>query len=475
MAPKKPKIEEYEPFVCNECQHAWDKKRNARKQCPSCGGANVEATGPLFRLEKGEKIEVKKEPAVVARPPSAQMSAALTPIGKETFVTEEEMTPLEMQFASLLQDLGVKLPNALTKMVFRVDPHSPVKVDDILRRYHIPAWKRQFVVDAWCGEMGVDPVQIQLTETEQKQGEGVDDMDGSLDRMMRKMERFAAIKMMKEMFMPTQAQPQFPGPPPQQQQQVPLFDEEGMPVMAEDGQPVTVPAWQYQMVESSRARARREDEALKQAAKPSEMEAALALAKEFIAMSGSNNDPEMMIKLQELTSRTQMQEVKGTFDVQLGHLQATIDKTSAIEEVEARYNNLLAGMQKNQEQLQRELEDQRRERIRSIEDAQVRMQSDINSTLTEAAKEGLGEFRETRRDMKEIAKEQMRSQQLAGQQGPYPPGTQPGYSPVQELTPAQLEADFAGRGLVPQEEYYYEGGLDDAITVPEDGDEDRHY
>jgi len=254
-----------------------------------------------------------------------------------------------------------------------------------------------------------------------------------------------------------------------------MFDDNGMTVMDSEGNPVLVPAWQYQQQEQRRRELKREEEIANQAQQPNQYEMGMAFAEKLLEVAGNKGDPEMMVKIQELSSQTQLQELKGGFDAKLGVLQADIDKTAAIEQVEARYNNVLANMQKQQEQLVRELEDQRRERIRSIEDAQVRMQSDINTTLTDAAKEGLGEFRETRRDMKELAKESMRSQQIAGQQGPYPPGTGPGYSPVQELTAEQLEAEFSGRAQIPEGEYQFEGGLDEAVTIPEDGDQDRYF
>ena len=470
----KPKVQELEPFICNECSHTWDKKAHAKKQCPKCGSVNVDSNGTAFRVDEatGEKTVILRDKDASARPPMAVLDRALAGTGKEQFVKDEDLVYMESDFARLLNDMGVGLPNMITMMVFNGDIEDPELINKKLARYHVKPWKRQMIIDAWCQDKGIPQVDISVTDQEKAQGLGSDsdDMDGSMDRMIKKMERMATMKMYRDMFMPQQAQPQFQQPPQRQDQMVPMLDEGGMTVMDTEGHPVMVPAWQFQMMEQRRIQAKREAEALLAATKPSEMESALKLAKEFMEMAGSKGDPEMMVKLQELTSRTQMQEVKGGFDQQLGHLQSTIEKREALDDLEGRYNSLISGMQKQQEQLQRDLDDQRKERIRSIEDAQVRMQSELNSTMTDAMKEGLVEFRATRRDGKDLLKEQLRAQQYPGQQGPYPPGTQPGYSPVQELTPAQLQAEFSGRGLVGGEVYYGED-----FTVADGEEEVRHY
>ena len=470
----KPKVQELEPFICNECSHTWDKKAHAKKQCPKCGSVNVDSNGTAFRVDEatGEKTVILRDKDASARPPMAVLDRALAGTGKEQFVKDEDLVYMESDFARLLNDMGVGLPNMITMMVFNGDIEDPELINKKLARYHVKPWKRQMIIDAWCQDKGIPQVDISVTEQEKAQGLGSDsdDMDGSMDRMIKKMERMATLKMYRDMFMPQQTQQQFQQPPQRQEQMVPMLDEGGMTVMDTEGHPVMVPAWQFQMMEQRRIQAKREAEALLAATKPSEMESALKLAKEFMEMAGSKSDPEMMVKLQELTSRTQMQEVKGGFDQQLGHLQSTIEKREALDDLEGRYNSLISGMQKQQEQLQRDLDDQRKERIRSIEDAQVRMQSELNSTMTDAMKEGLVEFRATRRDGKDLLKEQLRAQQYPGQQGPYPPGTQPGYSPVQELTPAQLQAEFSGRGLVEGEVYYGED-----FTVAEGEEEVRHY
>ena len=64
---ERPKFQEYQPYICNECSHTWDKKVHAKKQCPKCGTANVEANGPAYRIdEKGKKTTPHKEVTSVA-------------------------------------------------------------------------------------------------------------------------------------------------------------------------------------------------------------------------------------------------------------------------------------------------------------------------------------------------------------------------------------------------------------------------
>jgi len=470
----KPKVQELEPFICNECSHTWDKKAHAKKQCPKCGSVNVDSNGTAFRVDEatGEKTVILRDKDASARPPMAVLDRALAGTGKEQFVKDEDLVYMESDFARLLNDMGVGLPNMITMMVFNGDIEDPELINKKLARYHVKPWKRQMIIDAWCQDKGIPQVDISVTDQEKAQGLGSDsdDMDGSMDRMIKKMERMATMKMYRDMFMPQQAQPQFQQPPQRQDQMVPMLDEGGMTIMDTEGHPVMVPAWQFQMMEQRRIQAKREAEALLAATKPSEMQSALALAKEFMEMAGSKNDPEMMIKLQELSGQVQLKEIQGTMGRQMDALQAQVAQQQVVDQVQGQMGAVIEGYKKQAEEMSRKLEDLQKDRMRNIEDTQVRMQSEINSTMTEAVKEGLVEFRATRRDGKDLLKEQLRAQQYPGQQGPYPPGTQPGYSPVQELTPAQLQAEFSGRGLVGGEVYYGED-----FTVAEGEEEVRHY
>jgi len=465
MGKNAPKVQEFEPYVCNECQHEWDKKAHAKKQCPACGSPNVEAHGPAFQMVDGERKEVKKEEAVVSRPPSSQMSQAVAQTGKETFVTREDLTPPEAQFSSLLTDMGIKLPNALTKMVFNQDPHDPQKVDDMLRRYFVPPWKRQFVVDAWCSEKGIDTIPIHLTEEERARGAGVDEEDDGLDRMIRKMERMTTLKMLKDMFSPpTPAQP-YAQAQPQQQQMVPLFTEEGLAVMDSEGRPVMVPAWQYQMMEQRRREKERDHELQERAQQPSQYQLGMEFADRMLAImkeAGAGNQ-QAMVEMQKLTSELGMKTLEGNFGKQVSHLQNQLDMQKALDSQAQQMGSMIDAYKKEMERLARELEDMRKDRMRSIEDTQIAMQGQLNTVITDGMKEGMAEFRETRRDVKKMAKEQMRTQQLGAQvQGQV---QQQVYVPSVELTPEQLQAEFSGG--YPEGEVYY--GED--FTTP-DGEED---
>jgi len=415
-------------LICNECGHKWTQEHRKRRQCPECqsydvgpleGGLGPDTT-PADTTAKPEKPKGKPPTAA----PLVQTIPKLT-----TSVDKEHRSSQEEEFSNLLNDVGIKQADLIASIVMRSDKaEDPKHIDDMLRKYRVPGFQRQIILDAWCSTQGLNEFHVE-GGTSNVEG---DEMGEMLKPMTKLMMQKVQFKMLKDMAREEEPRSAYAPPPAPPESMVPLFDDEGVPVTDANGKQAMVPASVWLIQQQAKARHEGEEQP-----HPYEvgMDLATKMFDKWIAMMNPQGNAAAQQQLAAAQAQNATLQALQPLQQQMASLQADIARRAALEDQARQYGQLIGQRDKRLDELQRERDKLADQRLRSFEDTQIQMQQKVNDLLMDSGKGFTEEFRQTRRDVKDLLKEQMKQEQVVEQTRTRARG----YTPVQELSVQEME------------------------------------
>jgi hypothetical protein len=356
-----------------------------------------------------------------------------------TSVDREHRSSQEEEFSNLLNDVGIKQADLISSIVMRSDKaEDPKHIDETLKKYRVPGFQRQLILDAWCSTQGINEFHVE-GGTQGVEGDDMGDMLKPMTKLMMQKFQFKMLRDMSKDEEPRSAYAQPAAPP---ESLVPLYDDKGVPVMDATGKQAMVPAsvWLIQQ----QARSRQEGEA-----QPHPIEVAMDLANsmfdKWVTMMNPAGNQAAQQQLAQAQAQNLTLQALAPLQAQMAALQSEITKRAALEDQARQYGSLIGQRDKKLEELQRERDKLADQRLRTYEDTQINMQQQMNTLLLETGKSATAEFRETRHDVKDLLKEQMKQQQTVETTR----SRIQGFNPTQELNLEQMEqivAEAAGPG-----------------------------
>ena len=431
-------------LICQECGHKWRQGHRKRRQCPECasmdiGLLEVALLTPEHEGDGAEEAPPAKTTKKKAEDKGPKGAPLVQSIPKTTTsVDVKNRSSQEEQFSSLLNDVGVRQSDLLASIIMRSDrAEDPKHIDESLRKYRIPLFQRQIVLDAWCSSQGLLTFEAEGPADKAE----LEDLGGVMKPVTSLMMQRLQMKMLKDMLRDDEPRGRYEAPPRAPESMVPLFNDDGVPVMDTMGNQAMVPAsvWLIQQ----QAKSRHETEA-----QPHPMEIALDLANsmfdKWITMMNPQGNQAAAAQVAMLQAQNQNIQAMKPLEEKMSALQAEIMKRQALEQQKQQYGQYIADKEKQLEELKRANDKLSDQRLRSYEDTQINMQQKMNELMMKTGEGFTAEFRESRRDVKDLLKEQLKQQQNVDatrsrvQQ----------FTPVQELTVEQMEREVgAGSGV----------------------------